>query len=782
MLSEPAIFRHLTAVKDLSSMKNRLALFALLAASTCAFAGSPSIDSVAGDVILDFTVPVGKTLVIPLEASDPDGQPLGFTVESTNPNIVARVRNGYADLKLDVSQYVKITGTFITTGTTIVSGTAVITTSTNTRVTGTSIVPMGSMDMLLFRDLTPKTSAIISGLAQSGFYDNLKFHRVVSEFAIQGGDPNGNGFGGPGFSFENEFHPGLIFTGFGQLAMAHSGWNRKTLDATNGSQFFITLGSPRFLDFNHTIYGQISRGYNTLLAIESVPVHSETPDDDVVMTGVSVVPNSTDACLFVTASGTGSATITVLATNGVSESSSVDISVEAVKDTLNNSPVLNYVDDTVAGWWTPAVVKLTSFDLEQDPRLYNVTQTGTPHAFTMALGYGDTFGIWPWPYTYFGPSNLAFGVAQTGTFSRGTSASPYDLQTITVGMYDAAIAAQPTVITASVGEVLLSATVAKLKDSDVFGTKKDFTATINWGDDTITTGSAVQILGGATNYVITGSHAYSAAGTYPILVKITGNLGAVDDVMSTAVISEGDVFLTAETIAVSGTLFSGTVARFTDALPDSVDSYTAAIQWGDGGLSSIFDTVITSTGTDSFVITATHAYLENGTYPLTVTLWKTSEPDPFTGWGLANVSQNAATSFPPLARGNLVPRWLSLTTYFSTAPHLLTGILEVTNWGTLPVSSGTLSFYRSANATLETGTDVRLTLANGANSLAIPALNPGERKYYVMTWYPGYTSPLVVTGTGSQAGQYLLNVMDFNDPIGDQLPISKVTPVIIPKP
>ena len=96
------------------------------------------------------------------------------------------------------------------------------------------------------------------GLVEANFYDNLTFHRVVPDFVIQGGDPPGDGTGGPGFQFDDEFHPDAIFTGDAQLAMANSGKD------TNGSQFFVTIGPQRHLDFNHTIFGQLVRGRDVL--------------------------------------------------------------------------------------------------------------------------------------------------------------------------------------------------------------------------------------------------------------------------------------------------------------------------------------------------------------------------------------------------------------------------------------------------------------------------------------------------------------------------------------
>ena len=121
--------------------------------------------------------------------------------------------------------------------------------------------PRGTIKLELFADKTPKTVANFEKLAMEGFYDGLKFHRVIADFMIQGGCPLGNGCGGPGYTFEDEFVPELRHDGPGTLSMANAGPN------TNGSQFFITHVACPWLDGKHTVFGKVLEGQDVVNAI-----------------------------------------------------------------------------------------------------------------------------------------------------------------------------------------------------------------------------------------------------------------------------------------------------------------------------------------------------------------------------------------------------------------------------------------------------------------------------------------------------------------------------------
>ncbi|MDQ3963555.1 MAG: peptidylprolyl isomerase [Actinomycetota bacterium] len=115
-------------------------------------------------------------------------------------------------------------------------------------------------------------------------YDGTVFHRVIPDFMIQGGDPEGTGMGGPGYRFEDEVPPGgPSFDKAGLLAMANSGPN------TNGSQFFVTLAATKWLTGKHTIFGEVTDGMDVVEAIGTVPTGAQDrPKDDVVLESVEI--------------------------------------------------------------------------------------------------------------------------------------------------------------------------------------------------------------------------------------------------------------------------------------------------------------------------------------------------------------------------------------------------------------------------------------------------------------------------------------------------------------
>ncbi|MCH1496419.1 MAG: peptidylprolyl isomerase [Rubripirellula sp.] len=119
----------------------------------------------------------------------------------------------------------------------------------------------GTIRIELFAEQTPKTVENFETLSGKGFYDGLTFHRVISDFMIQGGCPQGTGTGGPGYQFEDEFDSSLRHDGPGVLSMANAGPN------TNGSQFFITHVACPHLDGRHSVFGKVLEGQDVVDSI-----------------------------------------------------------------------------------------------------------------------------------------------------------------------------------------------------------------------------------------------------------------------------------------------------------------------------------------------------------------------------------------------------------------------------------------------------------------------------------------------------------------------------------
>lgn len=176
---------------------------------------------------------------------------------------------------------------------------------------------LGDIKIRLFGEYAPKTVENFTTHAKNGYYDGLKFHRVIRDFMIQGGDPKGNGTGGEsiyGHPFEDEFHPALHNLR-GALSMANAG------PGTNGSQFFIvqassvpdgmtaqmeqlgekyfpadiieaysSIGGTPWLDYHHTVFGQVAEGMDVVDAIAAVEVGAaDMPVEDVLINGIDIV-------------------------------------------------------------------------------------------------------------------------------------------------------------------------------------------------------------------------------------------------------------------------------------------------------------------------------------------------------------------------------------------------------------------------------------------------------------------------------------------------------------
>lgn len=291
----------------------------------------------------------GKHTYIPLEATDTNGLPVTFSATSANSNIQASI---------------------ITTGRTLVLNVS------GKDASGTAFT--GDIVLKLFEDKMPKTTARFIQLANSGFYNGLDFHRVIKGFVAQGGDPNGDGTGGSGTKFDDEFDSTLTFNSFGLLAMANAG------DDDNDSQFFITdtdstASFPQHLNFNHNIFGQVVDGLDIFQKIMNTPVTSDKPNTDVIINSATVINTNKYAILDLSSVGTftGTGNVTVTVKNARNETgtqtAAVTVQADAVSgNATNDRAFLNAITDVQITKNTPYTFDVSATDLDNNPLTFVV--------------------------------------------------------------------------------------------------------------------------------------------------------------------------------------------------------------------------------------------------------------------------------------------------------------------------------------------------------------------------------------------------------------------------
>jgi cyclophilin family peptidyl-prolyl cis-trans isomerase len=333
------------------------------------------------DAITSQSVPGGKTLIVPITGSTPNSQALTYSVTSSNS---------------------LVTGTILTGNTWI----------------DIKVANMGDMIFQMFNDYTPTTVGRIETLINQGFYTGQSFYRIVSSFVAQGGNQTGSGV-----KFDDEYNTNLIFSGNAQLAMANSGTD------TNDSEFFITDGPQRQLDFNYTIFGQLVVGTSIFNQIMALGTSSGTPTTAPTITSISVIADTTDAVLLLSAPTGANATVTVTAANGNGHSASQAFAVTAPVDTINDPPFLGPVSSVTAAPGQVVTVPLTSTDIDSGAVSFAWGTLSSNPAFTTASGslngtitatgtYTATLTLTP-PAGYTGLVTLLVGVMQTGATARG---------------------------------------------------------------------------------------------------------------------------------------------------------------------------------------------------------------------------------------------------------------------------------------------------------------------------------------------------------------------------
>ena len=278
----------------------------------------------------------GSPLHIALNGTDPDGQPLTFSASSNNEVVTTFITQGNRSLRFTVAGF-------------------------------------GVMVYELFDQRVPRVTERISQLAESGFYNGVIFHRVINNFVIQGGDPLGNGTGGSDLpDFDDQFHVDLQHNRTGLISMAKAG------DDTNDSQFFVTEGETRHLDFNHSIFGLLVEGEEVRDAISNVAVGAgDKPVADVIIERAEVFVDNQNAVLMLKApeGTTGTSMVTVTVTNQNGEQAERTFRVDIVPDTIDSPPFLADIPPIRTKIDTAVTVQVQAIDVEGNPARYLDEQT-----------------------------------------------------------------------------------------------------------------------------------------------------------------------------------------------------------------------------------------------------------------------------------------------------------------------------------------------------------------------------------------------------------------------
>ncbi len=301
---------------------------------------APFIAPISDKIVLN-----GSPLHVGLDGYDPNGGTLTYTVTSSNASIVTPTL-----LTGDRSAKISVTG-------------------------------WGDMVFYLFEDQVPNATGRFVQLAQAGFYDaagndpDMTFHRVIDSFMAQFGDPTGTGAGGSDLGdFDDDFHPDLQHNTKGALSWA------KSNDDTNDSQVFITDVATRYLDYNHSYFGQLTEGDKVRDAITATATNSsDKPLYNINISSVSIFNDTENGMLMLKAvagaTGTADITVTVTDEDGHQYSETFQVTVQA--DTYNSGPYLDDLPAIETTMNTPATIQLSSIDVEGDAVTYGAVKTGS---------------------------------------------------------------------------------------------------------------------------------------------------------------------------------------------------------------------------------------------------------------------------------------------------------------------------------------------------------------------------------------------------------------------
>lgn len=340
------------------------------------------------DPIADVTYPGGKAIFVPVNGTTTGSTALAYQVSTSDARISARVLQNvtFVDMTIAIGGVTQAT----------------------------------PLQLALFGDIAPNTVARIVELVNADFYDGLKFHRIIPNFMAQGGDPLGTGSGGTGTRIDDEFNADAIFDTPGLLAMANSNGGGRC--DTNDSQFFITAVQTRWLDFRHTIFGQLLDGQATFNAMMAQGTSGGVPSSAVTIVTANVVEDLGDAVVLIKGPAGVSGSVTLAVTDAAGNATRV-INVNGVTDSQNDPPFLGPVHNLSPIAGQSATLKLTATDLEGDaPYFAAAVATGDDTKIDVAVA-GDILTVTP-KNGFTGTAQVLVGVYQFG--------SNYDTQWLTV--------------------------------------------------------------------------------------------------------------------------------------------------------------------------------------------------------------------------------------------------------------------------------------------------------------------------------------------------------------
>jgi cyclophilin family peptidyl-prolyl cis-trans isomerase len=478
---------------------------------------------------------------VPITASSTNGRPLSFSfTSSTNAiAIVPHTNNPVWKVSVVQAAAANAPGAFSTP---FRGGTATVTN-------------MGDLIFMLFPEYAPHTVSVMQGLSASGFYSsNTIFHRVIAGFMNQGGDPLTNGTGGPVFRYDDEFNPQAIFSGNGQLALANSGPD------TDGSQFFITMAPYRYGDLKYTVFGQLVRGFNVLSIINNTATDTNSrPLANVIIAQAGFVPDRSDTGVTLVATNRPGVvgTITVIADDGIGGRATNIFMATTATDTDSdaqpffygnlvtnlvapvNTTLTNFINvvelDGYALYWFPEFADQASYDAASNSS-YNISDS-----VLQTLTYNVTNGqgqiqLFMKPATnYAGPVKIVFDVSAYSSWETDYQyfgiTDPYAEQTYTFVFGDTPIAAQPASLAPQTTAPFTSLLLATFTNGVAGSAVTNFSAAINWGDNSITAGTITT--NAARLKQVLGAHAYTNSGDYPVYVTIQSSLGVTALVSNT---------------------------------------------------------------------------------------------------------------------------------------------------------------------------------------------------------------------------------------------------------